>query len=98
MVDHGARLELQAQLRSIVAELGIRTLHVTHSREEAAALGDHFAIILGGRIVQQGKADELRARPRCPFVARFLGLDAAEAAQPCEEACLIRPGACKKSV
>ncbi|MGA2447079.1 MAG: ATP-binding cassette domain-containing protein [Polyangiaceae bacterium] len=95
MVDHGARLELQTQLRSIVSELGIRTLHVTHSREEATALGNHFAIILGGRIVQHGTADSLRARPRCPFVARFLGLDPAEAAQPCEEACLQRPGSCK---
>jgi len=96
MVDHGARLELQAQLKSIVAELGIRTLHVTHSREEAAALGDHFAIILSGRIVQKGTTDELKSRPRCAFVARFLGLENTEAAPPCEEACLRRPGSCKK--
>jgi hypothetical protein len=53
-------------------------------------------VMLGGRIVQSGAAAEVRERPRCPFVARFLGLDVAMAAsQPaCAAACLVRPGRC----
>jgi ABC-type Fe3+/spermidine/putrescine transport system ATPase subunit len=95
-LDHNTRLELQAELARIHRELGLTTLHVTHSREEAAALGDHIAIMLGGRIVQQGTSAEVTARPRCPFVARFLGLDpsAITALPDCAERCGEKPGEC----
>jgi len=95
-LDHNARLELQAELARLQKELALTTLHVTHSREEAAALGDFLAVMLGGRIVQTGTLAELRARPRCPFVARFLGLDPSAAAgqPPCAAACLDEPGCC----
>jgi ABC-type sugar transport system ATPase subunit len=95
MVDHNARLDLQTELKRIHAELGTRTIHVTHSREEAAALGDHCAVMLGGRIVQAGTLAELNAHPRCPFVARFLGLDPSAAPSPaCAPSCLEKPGTC----
>jgi ABC-type Fe3+/spermidine/putrescine transport system ATPase subunit len=95
-LDHNTRLELQAELGRIHRELGLTTLHVTHSREEAAALGDHLAILLGGRIVQQGTAAEVTARPRCPFVARFLGLDSSSMADlpACADGCGERSGEC----
>lgn len=95
-LDHNTRLELQVELGRIHRELGLTTLHVTHSREEAAALGDHIAVMLGGRIVQQGRAAEVTARPRCPFVARFLGLEPSSiAALPaCAEGCSEKPGEC----
>ena len=95
-LDHNARLELQAELARVHKELGLTTLHVTHSRDEAAALGDFLAVMLGGRIVQSGTVAELRERPRCPFVARFLGLDASAAVSlpPCAAACLEEPGCC----
>jgi ABC-type Fe3+/spermidine/putrescine transport system ATPase subunit len=54
-LDHNTRLELQVELARVHKELGLTTLHVTHSREEAAALGDHVAIMLGGRIGQRCK-------------------------------------------
>jgi molybdate/tungstate transport system ATP-binding protein len=95
MVDHNARLDLQAELKKIHDEMGTRTIHVTHSRDEATALGDHCAVMLGGRIVQAGTLDDLHAHPRCPFVARFLGLDASAAPpKPCAPACLETPGTC----
>jgi ABC-type Fe3+/spermidine/putrescine transport system ATPase subunit len=95
-LDHNARLELQAELASLHKELGLTTLHVTHSRDEAAALGDFLAVMLGGRVVQAGTLAELRERPRCPFVARFLGLDpvAAVLRPPCAATCLDQPGCC----
>jgi ABC-type Fe3+/spermidine/putrescine transport system ATPase subunit len=95
-LDHNTRLELQAELGRLHRELGLTTLHVTHSRDEAAALGDHVAIMLGGRIVQRGAAGDIIGRPRCPFVARFLGLDAsAIAALPgCAARCDEKPGEC----
>jgi molybdate/tungstate transport system ATP-binding protein len=95
-LDHNARLELQAELARWHKELDLTTLHVTHSRDEAAALGDFLAVMLGGRIVQTGTLVELRARPRCPFVARFLGLElsATVLRPPCAAACLDQPGCC----
>ena len=95
-LDHNTRLELQAELARIHREFGLTTLHVTHSREEAAALGDHVAIMLAGRIVQRGSTADVRGRPRCPFVARFLGLNPSEiAALPeCAARCSEKPGEC----
>jgi ABC-type Fe3+/spermidine/putrescine transport system ATPase subunit len=95
-LDHNTRLELQAEMARIHKQLGLTTLHVTHSREEAFALGDHIAVMLGGRIVQRGALAEVRVRPRCPFVARFLGLDpsAIAAAPACAPACGEKPGTC----
>jgi ABC-type Fe3+/spermidine/putrescine transport system ATPase subunit len=95
-LDHNARLELQAELARVHKELGLTTLHVTHSRDEAAALGDFLAVMLGGRIIQSGTVAELREKPRCPFVARFLGLEASSAVSrpPCTSACLAEPGCC----
>jgi ABC-type Fe3+/spermidine/putrescine transport system ATPase subunit len=96
LVDHNARLALQAEIKRIHTEHGLTTLHVTHSREEALAMGDHCAVMLGGRIVQRGATEELFARPRCPFVAQFLGIEASKAASapPCAAACLLGPVRC----
>ncbi|MBN2575185.1 MAG: ATP-binding cassette domain-containing protein [Deltaproteobacteria bacterium] len=95
-LDHNTRLELQGEMARIHKELRLTTLHVTHSREEAAALGDHIAVMLGGRIVQRGALADVVARPRCPFVARFLGLDPSVVAvlPDCAQACGARPGRC----
>ncbi len=95
-LDHNTRLELQVELARVHKELGLTTLHVTHSREEAAALGDHVAIMLGGRIVQRGSASEVQGRPRCPFVARFLGLEQSSIATlpDCARQCAEKPGEC----
>jgi ABC-type Fe3+/spermidine/putrescine transport system ATPase subunit len=99
MLDHNARLELQLELKRIHTELRTTPLHVTHSREEAEALGDHCALLLGGNIVQDGTFADLQTRPRCPFVARFLGLDpkASLTFPPCAPSCLERPGRCRES-
>jgi ABC-type Fe3+/spermidine/putrescine transport system ATPase subunit len=88
-IDHNARLALQDELKRIHAAFGLTTLHVTHSREEARLLGDHCAVMLGGRIVQRGATGDVFARPRCSFVARFLGADASVAGTPeCTETCV----------
>jgi len=95
-LDHNTRLELQAELAKLHRELKLTTLHVTHSREEASALSDHMAIMLGGRIVQRGTTAEVQSRPRCPFVARFLALHPSSiAALPdCAGRCGEKPGEC----
>ena len=98
-LDHNTRIELQQELKRIHAELGLTTLHVTHSREEAWSLADQCAVMLGGRIIQAGPTGDVRGRPACAFVARFLGIDgAAEVPVPagCSHGCLGGTGRCDR--
>ena len=95
LVDHNARLELQDLLRRLHRDGGLTVLHVTHNREEARSLGQRFAVMLGGRIVQAGALDEVFDQPRCLFVARFLGSDVTPPERPgCTERCLGGSGEC----
>lgn len=51
------------------------TIHVTHSFEEAFALGDRIAVMCGGRIIQVGAPDEVFRRPNSRFIADFVGVE-----------------------
>jgi ABC-type sugar transport system ATPase subunit len=95
-IDHNARAELQTELRRVHDALARTTVHVTHSRDEARALASHVAVMLAGRVVQAGPVDEVWARPRCTFVARFLGVDEASARllDGCSGQCLAPGGRC----
>ena len=74
LVDHNARLELQAVLKRLHTELDLTVLHVTHDREEARALGDQAAVMQQGAVIQQGAWGEVHAAPANAFVSEFLGL------------------------
>jgi molybdate transport system ATP-binding protein len=65
---HAGR-ELVAALRGA----GAVTIVVTHDFSEAALLADQIFVMDGGRVVQQGTAAELSARPASAFVADFAG-------------------------
>ena len=96
-VDHNSRLELQAELKRVHREMELTTVHVTHNREEAFALAEDCAVMLGGRIVQHCGAEQMQKRPECEFVRRFLGLRG-EAVEPpgCSEKCLVGVGVCDR--
>ena len=72
-LDKKLRVEMQAELRSILKTSRITTLFVTHDQEEALTLSDYIAVMNAGRIVQTGKPSEVYERPRNCFVAGFLG-------------------------
>jgi molybdate transport system ATP-binding protein len=48
---------------------------VTHSALDALVLADRVVVLTGGRVVEQGPAREVLARPRSAFTARIAGLD-----------------------
>jgi len=73
LVDANGRRELREVLRRVHGELGLTTLHVTHDREEAMALGDHCAVMFAGAIAQAGPTADVFGRPAGADVARFLG-------------------------
>ena len=73
-VDPATRRELWAELNRVKREFRITTCHITHDFEEAIALADRVAILLDGRIRQQGPPDDVFRRPADRGVAGFLGI------------------------
>lgn len=71
-LDVGLKSELIRVFRKLLKEKRAAAIYVTHELREAAALGDRIAVIEGGRIVQAGGLDELRARPATDFVHRLV--------------------------
>jgi molybdate transport system ATP-binding protein len=61
------------ELGAFLSEAEIPTILVTHDFGQAALLGDRVAVIDAGKIVQQGRAEELAATPASGFVADFTG-------------------------
>ena len=72
-LDARLRLELRQELRSLVKEMGLTAIHVTHDQDEALEMADRIAIIRKGRIVQVGTPIEVFQDPKTPFVANFVG-------------------------
>jgi ABC-type Fe3+/spermidine/putrescine transport system ATPase subunit len=73
-LDRALRLQLQGELRQVLLQTGIPALYVTHDQEEALALGDRMALLHEGKIVQEGRPQELFRAPRSRWVGEFLGM------------------------
>jgi multiple sugar transport system ATP-binding protein len=72
-LDALLRLEMRAELKSILQEVGTTTLYVTHDQTEAMGLADRIAILEGGRIVQTDRPAVLYRNPATRFVGGFIG-------------------------
>ncbi|MDX1809228.1 MAG: ATP-binding cassette domain-containing protein [Sulfurospirillaceae bacterium] len=72
-VDPTFRNSIMKSLKDIVTRYDITIIHVTHNFREASYLADNIAIILDGKILQIGRADEVLNQPTSIEVARFLG-------------------------
>jgi ABC-type Fe3+/spermidine/putrescine transport system ATPase subunit len=70
-IDEGAKRGLWLELRQIIREVGITTLHVTHNLEEAYSLGQRQSVMIDGSLVQSGDTREVFARPANESVARY---------------------------
>jgi molybdopterin-binding protein len=72
-VDPATRTVLRRELRALHEAEGITTLQVTHDFDDALRLGDLVAVLAEGRVLQQGRPEEVFRRPNSAFVARFIG-------------------------
>ena len=63
------------QIEGNMVAIAIRqyVVFVTHDQEEALTLSDTVAILDGGRIVQEGRPQQIYERPATRFAAAFLG-------------------------
>jgi putative spermidine/putrescine transport system ATP-binding protein len=72
-LDEFLRLRMRGELKRLQADLGITFIHVTHTQPEAIALADLVVVMNQGIIEQAASAHDVYARPRSPYVARFMG-------------------------
>jgi molybdate transport system ATP-binding protein len=61
-------------LRELRTAHGYRVI-VTHDPFEAAALADRLVVLEAGGVIQTGTVDDLRSRPRSPYVAELVGVN-----------------------
>ena len=71
-VDAETKEDYEKELKELHKRLKLTTIHVTHSFEEAVALGDRIAVIMGGEILQVGTPEQIFRQPQSERVARFL--------------------------
>jgi iron(III) transport system ATP-binding protein len=72
-LDPSLREDLREQIRTIIRDLAVTTVFVTHDQQEAFALADRVAIMAHGVCHQLGRPEEVYNRPVDSFVAGFLG-------------------------
>ena len=71
-LDPIVRYELQQDLRRLFGELGKTVILVTHDLAEAAWFAPRLVLLRQGRVVQDGRFEDLRDRPADAFVRRFV--------------------------
>ncbi|SDT30546.1 molybdate transport system ATP-binding protein [Actinoplanes derwentensis] len=74
-LDARTRLETRGELRRHLSDHPGATLLVTHDPLDALVLADRLVIVEQGRVVQEGDAATITARPRTDYVARLVGLN-----------------------
>jgi molybdate transport system ATP-binding protein len=74
-LDARTRLDTRAELHRHLTDNPGATLLVTHDPLDALVLADRLVIIEEGRVVQEGDAATITARPRTDYVARLVGLN-----------------------
>ncbi len=74
-LDPELRGDLREMIRELQKEAGITTVFVTHDQAEAVAIADRIALLIGGRLRQEGEPRDFYESPADAEVARFFGAD-----------------------
>ena len=72
-LDALLRLEMRAELKSVLKEAGTTTLYVTHDQTEAMGLADRIAVMHKGVIEQIDDPTRIYSQPSSLFVGGFVG-------------------------
>ncbi len=73
-LDLKLREQMQVELKSIQADVGITFVYVTHDQDEALTMSNRIAVFNEGRIEQVSPPFELYEHPTTEFVAGFVGV------------------------
>jgi len=74
-LDAGARPEVRRDLKRALDRFAGAAVVVTHDPVDAAVLADRVVVVEAGRVVQEGRLDEVTARPRSRYVADLVGVN-----------------------
>jgi multiple sugar transport system ATP-binding protein len=72
-LDALLRLEMRAELKRLLAEIGATTIYVTHDQIEALSMGDRIAVMRDGVIQQVDEPTRVYDLPANQFVGGFIG-------------------------
>lgn len=72
-LDALLRLEMRAELKRLLAELGATTIYVTHDQIEAMSMGDRIAVMRDGIIEQVDRPTTIYDFPANKFIGGFIG-------------------------
>ena len=72
-LDALLRLEMRAELKTLLQSLDATTIYVTHDQVEALSMGDRIAVMNKGHIDQLGNPLEVYDNPADTFVGGFIG-------------------------
>jgi putative spermidine/putrescine transport system ATP-binding protein len=73
-LDLKLREQMQSELKTIQADVGITFVYVTHDQDEALTMSNRIAVFNEGRIEQISSPVELYEKPATEFVAGFVGV------------------------
>lgn len=72
-LDAVLREEMRAEIKSIVKQLKMTAIFVTHDQVEAMSISDEIVIMNKGVIAGQGKPSDIYWHPQTKFIAEFIG-------------------------
>lgn len=72
-LDAILREKMRQEIRNIVKKFNMTAIFVTHDQEEAMSISDEINVMDKGKIVGQGKPEEMYWNPKNEFVAKFIG-------------------------
>ncbi|AXH96359.1 ABC transporter ATP-binding protein [Ornithinimicrobium avium] len=72
-LDRSLRDRLAGDLREILVATGTTALMVTHDHDEAFTVADRMAVMLAGRVAQEGPSSQVWRAPASREVAEFVG-------------------------
>ncbi len=74
-LDVQTRVDTRRHLRAVLARFAGTRILVTHDPIDAFTLADRLLIVEQGRLVQQGRTDEVLNNPRTAYVAELAGVN-----------------------
>jgi ABC-type Fe3+/spermidine/putrescine transport system ATPase subunit len=72
-LDAQTRVRLRREIRTLLREVNVPAVFITHDQEEALELGDRIAVLHSGHLEQVGTPEDVYNRPETEYVATFLG-------------------------
>ncbi|OOC58874.1 ABC transporter ATP-binding protein [Paenibacillus ihbetae] len=72
-LDAVLREEMRVEMMSLVKDMGLTALYVTHDQVEAMSMSDHIIVMRKGEVLQRGTPEMIYEAPSHPFVASFIG-------------------------